>query len=233
MRPVPEQKEVVQKVAIIAVSTPKPTPRPTPKPTPTPPPPHVLRVTPVVPLPQGKAAHKEAIKHLGAPRPKPPKLRHTKPIWDYYPMGGHGAGAGKGAGAGSLGNGTNGTGTGTSGNGAGGGAPCGAVDFTASGEPTYNPDTGMYERSNVKAIVHYQDGSSQTIDLDWTWHFRSRLDDPWVNSRAPMLFQFPPASQRASEPDAVQYIMQYSRASGTTKLKEDCPNIPPPSTPGP
>ena len=239
MRPQTDRKEVIERVAIVQIV--KPTPSPTPKATPTPPP-HVISVAknnvtptvaPVVPQPEGKAAHKETIKHLGSSRPKPPKLQHTKPIWDYIPMGGHGAGAGKGSDAGSLGNGTNGTGTGNAGTGAGGGgAPCGAVDFIAQGEARYNDETHMYERSNVKAIVHYADGSSQTIDLDWTWRFKSRMQDPFSNAAAPMLFQFPPASQRASEPDAVQYIMKYSRETGTTRLNDSCPNIPPPPTPG-
>jgi hypothetical protein len=189
-------------------------------------------VAPIVPQPEGKSAHKEAIKHLGASRPKPPHVRETKPIWD-IPMGAQGAGAGRGSGAGSLGNGTNGTGTGNAGNGAGGGgAPCGAVDFIAQGELRYNPETHLYDRDNVKAIVHYADGSSRTIDLDWTWHFKSRMDDPFSNVSAPMYFQYPPSAQRASEPDTVQYIMKHSNDFGGTELNGNCPNIPPPPTPG-
>ena len=241
LKPLPDQKEVVERVDIIRVST-KPTPTPTPEPTPTPPP-HIVSVSknnvvptlaPVIPKPVGKSARKEAIKHAGSARPKPPKVHyHTIPIWD-VPTGGQGAGAGRVAGAGSLGNGTSGTGTGNEGNGAGGGgAPCGAVDFFSPGDAMYDEATNTYDRNNVKAIVHYADGSSQTIDLDWTWHFKSEDQDPFRNNSAPMLFQFPPPSQRASEPDPVQYIMRYSRETGTTKLHEDCPNIPPPETPGP
>ncbi len=241
LKPLPDQKEVVERVAIMRVVA-KPTPTPTPRPTPTPPP-HAMAVAtnnvtptlaPVIPRPEGKAARKEAIKRAGAARPKPPKVHYqTKPIWD-IPTGGQGAGAGRVAGAGSLGNGTNGTGTGNAGTGAGGGgAPCGAVDFMSQGEAIYDDGTRTYDRNNVKAIVHYADGSSQTVDLDWTWHFKSEMQDPFRNAAAPMLFQFPPPSQRASEPDPVQYIMRYSRETGTTRLQDDCPNIPPPPSPGP
>jgi hypothetical protein len=240
LRPLPDQKEVVERVAIIRVSA-KATPTPTPRPTP--PPPHAVSVlrnnvtptlAPVVPKPEGKSARKEAIKHAGAARPKPPKVHyHTIPIWD-VPTGGQGAGAGRIAGAGSLGNGTNGTGTGNEGTGAGGGgAPCGAVDFETNGDATYNDQTREYDRK-VKAIVHYADGSSETVALDWTWHYKTKMDDPFANAAQPeVLFQFPPPALRASEPPPVQYIMQYSRESGTTKLRDDCPNIPPPPTPGP
>jgi len=241
LKPLPEGDVRVERVAILRVAA-KPTPTPTPRPTPTPPR-HVVAVAknnvsptvaPVVPKAEGKAARKEAIKHAGAARPKPPKVHYqTKPVWD-VPTGAQGAGAGRIAGAGSLGNGTNGTGTGNAGNGAGGGgAPCGAVDFFSPGDAIYNDASHTYERNNVRAIVHYSDGSSQTVELDWTWHYRSEMDDPFRNAAAEMLFQFPPSSQRASEPDPVQYIMRYSRETGTTKLKDDCPNIPPVETPEP
>ncbi|MDE2481693.1 MAG: hypothetical protein KGN02_05850 [bacterium] len=217
--------------------------KPTPTPSPTPPPIHAISpvrsnsvpttAPVVVPQPAGKAAHKETIKHLGANRVKPPKTLNTKPIWDTVaPTPGQGAGAGKGAGAGSLGEGTQGSGTGSTGTGAGGGgAPCGAVDFSARGPAVYNAKTGFFERSNVTAIVHYADGSSESVPLDWTWRFKTEEFDPFnPSSSAPMFFQFPPVAQRASEPPAVQYIMQNSKAYGGTKLNADCPNIPPPPT---
>lgn len=236
-------QEVVEHVTIARVQhRPKPTPTPTPTPAPTPRPRVVThaKVVPVpskakvvVPAPEGKSAHKEQIKRMGAARPKPPHI-HAKPIWDMVPTGGQGAGAGKVAGAGSVGNSGNGTGAGNEGNGAGGGgAPCGAVDFIAHGEAFYNPATGFYERSNIDAIVHFDDGSSQTVPLDWTWRFKSEDLDPFHNSDAPTFFQFPPKDKRPNEPPLVQYIMQHSSARGSTTLRSDnCPNIPPPS-PGP
>ena len=238
-QPEPE-REVVQNVAIVQVRA-APTPTPTPKPSPTPPP--VLAVAknnalptiaPPVPQPEGKAAHKEAIVRQGAARPKPPRSIHATPDAQPVPTAGQGAGAGANAGAGSLGNGTNGNGTGLQGSGTGGGgAPCGAVDFVAKGDAAYDPQTGGYTRDNVQAIVHYADGTARTVDLDWTWRFKSEADDPFKNASAPMYFQFPPPSQRADEPPVVQYIMRYSSAAGKTKLNDQCPNIPPPGTPQP
>ncbi|HVA28304.1 MAG TPA: hypothetical protein VNF68_08995 [Candidatus Baltobacteraceae bacterium] len=183
---------------------------------------------------EGKAAPVEAIKRMGAPRPKPPVI-HTKPIWDVavVPTAGQGAGAGKGADAGSLGNGTSGTGAGNQGSGAGGGgAPCGAVDISARGLAVFNSVTGFYERSNIVATVHYADGTSESIPLDWTWRFKSEDVDPFnPNSDAPMFFQFPPQAKRAGEPPAVQWIMKNTNTYGGTKLNDQCPNIPPPPTP--
>ena len=233
-------QEVVEHVTIARLqhrATPTPTPTPTPKPHP-----RIIahaKVVPVpskakvvVPLPAGKSAHKEKIKRLGAARPKPPHIVHAKPIWDIaVPTGGQGAGAGTMAGAGSVGNGGNGTGAGDQGNGAGGGgAPCGAVDFIAHGDAKYNSATGFYERDEIDAIVHFEDGSSQTVPLDWTWRFKTEDLDPFHNIDAPTFFQFPPKEKRAGEPPLVQYIMQHSSARGSTTLRtENCPNIPPPS----
>ncbi len=236
-------REVVENVTIArVVHRPLPTPSPTPKPKPKPRIIAKAKIVPVpshahvvVPAPAGKSAHKEQIKRLGAARPKPPHLLHAKPIWDVaVPTGGQGAGAGTNSGAGSVGNGGNGTGAGDEGNGAGGGgAPCGAVDFIAHGDARYNSATGFYERNNIEAIVHFDDGSSQQVPLDWTWRFKTEDLDPFHNSDAPTFFQFPPKDQRASEPPLVQYIMQHSGSRGNTTLRSDnCPNIPPPS-PGP
>ena len=233
-----DRRERVERVTLARIVR-----TPTPSPSPTPTPYHAIAAVRsnsvpttapiVVPRPAGKAARKEPIKHLGANRPKPPKTVNTKPIWDTVPLAsGEGAGAGKGEGAGSLAAGTNGSGTGSAGSGAGGGgAPCGAVDFSSRGPATYNAQSGFYERTNVTAIVHYADGSSESVPLDWTWRFKSEDLDPFnPSSDAPMFFQFPPVAQRASEPPAVQYIMKNSKSYGGTKLNADCPNIPPPPT---
>jgi hypothetical protein len=41
-----------------------------------------------------------------------------------------------------------------------------------------------------------------------------------------MLFQWPPADKRATEPPLVQYVMQHSAQPGITLLK-DCPEASP------
>ena len=222
----PQTKEVVEHVTIakLITPTPSPTPQPTPKATP-----RVISLN----VNEGKQAIKEPIKRAGLNKVVPPKTIHTKPIWDIVPIkAGQGAGAGNNTGAGSLGTGGSGTGAGNEGNGSGAG-PCGAVDIGAKGVAVYNSATGMYERNNVYATVWLSDGSAQRVDFDWTWHYRSEDVDPFKHDELPMLFQFPPAAQRASEPQLVQYIMRNTTATGHTLLNDQCPNIPAAPTPQP
>lgn len=222
-------RETVEHVTIARVER---TPTPTPRPTPTPPPRHTILIA--QPHAEGKAARAAVVKRMGAPRVQPPKIVHAKPIWDIaVATPGQGAGAGAGEGAGNLGNGTNGTGAGESGSGAGGGgAPCGAVDFVAKGEAQFNAASGFYERDNIVAVLHYADGTSDSVPLDWAWRFKSEDLDPFnTRADAPMFFQFPPLSQRASEPPQVQWIMKNTTSFGGTKLNDQCANIPPPPTP--
>jgi hypothetical protein len=235
------RREVIQHVDIVRIERhPLPTPPP-PAPSPTPLPRRLVRqVHPVLVIQRqphrkalGKAAHKARVIHRGAKRPTPPHLTPRTPA-PAIPTGAQGAGAQNGSAAGSLAASTsNGNGTSTHATGSGSGAaPCGAVDFIAKGPATYDSRTGFYERSNIVAVVHYADGSSQSVPLNWVWRFRSEDLDPFNPSAdAPMFFQFPPQALRASEPPAVQYIMKYSNPYGGTTLNADCPNIPPPPTP--
>ena len=225
-----DTKEVVEHVTIARIS--KPTPSPTPKPTPTPVAPRQIALNN-----EGKQAMVSVIKRQGLNKPVPPKTVHTKPIWDILPSkSGAGAGAGLNNGAGSLGNGGNGSGTGNEGNGSGVG-PCGAIDYNSQGDARYNPDTGMYERNNVIAFVHYPGRITHQVSLDWTWRYKSEADDPFTtNSSAKLYFQFPPVTQRANEPPDVQYIMRSSNAAGHVLLNDDpvqCPDIPTAPTAGP
>ncbi|HUN30174.1 MAG TPA: hypothetical protein VMV65_10250 [Alphaproteobacteria bacterium] len=201
---------------------------PTPKPTPTPAPLPVRKVSQVS---SGVHARVEHVKAAGAKRPTPPKAVEATPDAP-VPTGGQGAGEQNGSAAGSLSdvNG-NGSGTATAGNGSGAGI-CGAVDFESTGLAKYDPQSGDYERSNIIATVYYADGSSQRIPLDWTWNYKSESVDPFASS-APMLFQFPPVQQRASEPAPIQYIIAHTTADGRTKLNDRCPNIPPPPSASP
>lgn len=222
----PEAKEVVEHVTIakLVTPTPSPTPVPTPKATP-----RVISLN----VNEGKQAIKEPIKRNAENKVVPPKTIHTKPIWDIVPIkAGQGAGAGTDKGAGSLGTGGNGTGAGNEGNG-GGAGPCGAVDFEEKGLAIFNDATGLYEYNHVNAIVHFADGTAQTVTLDWAWGYKSEDVDPFKHADLPLYFQFPPKSMRASEPELVQYIMRNSNAGGHTLLNEDCPNIPAAPTPHP
>lgn len=217
-----QERETVSHVTIAQVRRRRPPP--TPKPTPTPPPPHAVVHAP---QPAGARAHVEPIKHAGARRPTPPKLRVATPA-AALPTGGEGAGAQRGTGAGST-SAQEGSGTGSGVAGAGNGALCGAVDFQSTGVATYDAATGTYERSNIVATVYYADGTSERIPLDWTWRWKSEDDDPFnTDEDAPMLFQFPPADKLAGEPPAIQYIIAHTTRDGRTKLTDRCPNIPPP-----
>jgi len=221
-------KEQVSRVQVATIGT---RPTPTPKPPPPPPPKPVVTHAVVLAVPQkrtvikapsGKSARKEIIHHAGAARPKPPHISHAKPIWD-IPVGAQGAGAGKGQGAGSVASGTSGTGTGDSGTGSGSqAAACGEVDFSVVGDPRYDRATGFWVYDNVKMIVHMSDGTQQEVALDYPWRYKNERMDPFKHNDVPTFFQFPPKSMRASEPQAVQYVMQHTTAYGGTTLS-DCP----------
>jgi hypothetical protein len=220
-----DSREVVQHVAITRIAH---LATPTPHPTPTPRTLHTLVVAQTQTA--GVSARAEVIRRMGAPRVKAPKVLHATPVPEPVSTTGQGAGEGNASDAGSLGTGGTGSGAGNQGNGAGGGgAPCGAADFEARGRAVFNQDTGYYERSGIVAIVHYADGASERVPLDWTWRYKNEDDDPFSNGSAPMYFQPPPLDQQAGESAAVQYIMKYSNANGSTRLNDQCPNIPQPS----
>jgi hypothetical protein len=220
----PQQREIVTHVTIARVERrARPTARPTP--TPTPPP---VRLIVHAALSAGTHAHVEAIKHVGARRPTPPKSRLATPDVVPVPTGGQGAGAQHGANAGSTSTiAGNGNGTGSQGNG-NGAKLCGAVDFESQGPPQIDSASGEYMRSNIIATVYYADGSSERIPLDWPWYWKDENNDPFANSDALMLFQFPPQNKIAGEPPAIQYIIDHTTPSGHTRLTDRCPNIPPP-----
>jgi len=153
----------------------------------------------------------------GAPRPKPPPFSHAKPIWD-IPTGGQDAGAGHGAGAGSTGSG--------SGAGGGGAQPCGYVEFSNPRGVRYDPATGG-SWVDVEMTVHFPDGHTEMLQLDYAWYYASAAADPWSpqnldDPNFPTRFQFPPPAKRASEPLPVQYVIVHSSSDGRTFLKT-CP----------
>ncbi len=225
-QPPNEKPEVrVAHVALVRIVHPPTPPPPTPAPRP--------KIVAKAIVPPGTHARIETIKHAGAKRPTPPHAVHATPDAS-TPTGGQGSGAQSDQGAGSVSQaGGSGNGNGTAGNG-NGSALCGAVDFEASGQATYDQQSGYYERSNIVATVYYADGNSERIPLDWTWRFKSENDDPFnPASSAPMLFQFPPDPQISSEPPAIQYIIAHTTSAGRTRLNDQCPNIPPPPSPHP
>ncbi|MBV8435214.1 MAG: hypothetical protein JO029_13115 [Candidatus Eremiobacteraeota bacterium] len=226
--PEPERLEIVSHVDLARISR-----RPLPTPTPPPPPsPHLVShartIAPVethviARTTTGLSSRKEIVHRVAASRPKPPPVSHSKPVWD-LPAGGQGAGAGNASGAGSLGTGGTGTGAGNAGTGSGasaGNEPCGFVTFMNPHGARFDPQTrGFWV--DVQMSVHFPDGHSESLLLDYPWYYPSSAANPFENESVPMLFQWPPEDKRAAEPSLVQYVMSHSAAPGITLLK-DCP----------
>lgn len=204
----------------------KPTPKPTPKPVV-----HakVIAQTNVQPhkISPAAPAEKQPIKRVSSARPIVRTKFHSKPV-RHVPVGGHGAGTSKKATAISGSVGTGGTGTGQSGSGQGAGGapaahePCGEVDFAPNGNPTTDRTGRIWEY--IAIIVHFPDGSEQSVDLDYPFFYNGESDDPFIkgHDNIPATFQFPPANQAPNEPPLVQYVVQHTDANGYTKLR-DCP----------
>jgi hypothetical protein len=76
--------------------------------------------------------------------------------------------------------------------------------------------------------VHFADGSSQALVLDYPWYYPNEASNPWSSqnlndSRFPTRFQPPPSNKVAEEPPLVQYVVAHSTPDGMTLLHE-CPN---------
>lgn len=180
----------------------------------------------------GSPSRQQKIKRVAQAAPTVHTRYHSKPV-EHIPTGAQGAGTSNHAKPlnGSVG--TGGSGTGQSGEGQGtGGAvqahePCGYVDFIATGNPNVDRSTGRIWEY-IQMIVHFPDGSEQSVDLDYPWYYPSDQQDPWsdynekLHPNAPVPFQFPPPSQSASEPPLVQYVVQHTSSDGYTLLKP-CP----------
>jgi hypothetical protein len=207
---------------------------PTPRPKPTPQPIVHAKVVaethakPTVVNP-GRAAVVQRIKRVSQAAPVVHTHYHSAKKVEHIVTGAQGTGTAKKAPAlnGSIG--TGGTGTGQSGEGQGtGGAPeahepCGYVDFSPTGQTRSDPSTGRVWEY-IAVIVHYPDGSEQSVDLDYPFYYANAEEDPFLpgHGNIPATFQFPPPSQASSEPPVVQYVMQHTTADGFTKLR-DCP----------
>lgn len=209
--------------------TPRPTPRPTPKPVV-----HtkVIAQTQVKPrvVNPGKPAPKQHARRIASARPLVHTQFHSRPATIHVPTGGHGAGTSRKALAQTGGAGPGGNGTGESGNGAGtGGAaqahePCGYVDFQPNEAQARVDQSSGRVWEYVSILVHFPDGSEQTVPLDYPFYYESQSQDPFLpgHGNVPATFQFPPAGQRADEPPLVQYVIQHTSPDGYTLL-HDCP----------
>jgi len=213
----PEQPEVITIAKLTRVQI-KPTPKPIVHA-------HVIAPTNVQPkiVNPGKPSHNVHIRRIAQAVPMARTHYHKAPALVHLTAGGQGSGSSKSAKALTGGVGPGGTGSGESGSGTGtGGAPaahepCGYVDFVPYDVPTIDSSGRRYE--HISLVVHFPDGSSQSIDLDYPFTYPSSTVDPFVpsNKNLPALFQFPPAGSSVSP--LVQYVMDHTTADGYTKLK--------------
>lgn len=234
---IPPPKETITIAKMVRIEhrpspTPRPTPRPTPKPTPVPVV-HtkVIAETHVKPrvINPGSPSQHQKIKRIASARPQVHTQYHSKPATIHVPTGGHGAGTSRTAKAETGGIGPGGTGTGESGTGTGSGGapeahePCGYVEFEPSESPITDKNTGRIWE-HIAMTVHFPDGTKQDVELNYTWYYPSRADDPFMpgNDNVPATFQFPPADQREGEPPLVQYVITHTTQDGFTTLR-DCP----------
>jgi hypothetical protein len=229
------QTEPIEQITVAKITRIEHRATPTPKPTPKPivhakiiaqthAKPHIVN--------PGAPSEHQRVHRVSSARPLVRTHFHSKPV-RHIPMGGHGAGTSTTAKAetGSIGPGGAGTGESGSGQGTGGAPPahepCGYVDFIATGNPVHDNATGRVWEY-IQMIVHFPDGSEQSVDLDYPWYYTSDETDPWSeynekrNPNAPVPFQFPPPNQRGNEPPLVQYVIQHTTQQGLTLLRE-CP----------
>lgn len=226
---VPAERVVRARVARIEV-------RPAPSAVPSPPAVILTRVAPIAYRPvriarsaEGRAAAPHARRAAATATVSP--SRANKPVWDTATAATTGtaqlaaqsgnATAGTGDAGGNAGNGT-GSATGTE--------PCGFVEFSDPHGSRFEPRTrGFYV--DIRMSVHFADGSTQSLILDYPWYYPSEAANPWSSQNLrdpnfPTRFQRPPADKIAEEPELVRYVMQHSTADGLTLLS-DCPQAQP------
>jgi hypothetical protein len=166
-----------------------------------------------------------------APRPAAARRYQARPVWDAG--GGNGAGQLAATQTGTAlgsdnGSGAQGTGTGP----ATGSEPCGFVEFSDPHGSAFDPRTrGFYV--DIRMHVHFADGTSQSLVLDYPWYYSSESANPWSDENLrdpnfPTRFQPPPQNKVGNEPELVRYVMDHSTPEGLTLLR-DCPSPTPSS----
>ena len=217
------QTVVLERAAPTAPPTLPPTPRPPTPPPPTPPP--RVRVTPAA-VPQRPAAR--AAEPRGGGHRTPLRVQ-PQILTPAVIAGGSGAGAGPGTGAGEGAG--SGGGSGTGGSDTGGAtvfaqAPCGSVDLV----PFQAPDhSGSLTYEHVNATVTYPDRHTESANFPYRWVYSDPDSDPWSPRNLPnpnftTRVQLPPPGTDTSRyPEVIRYILNHTRADGTTILQE-CPH---------
>lgn len=222
-------REIVSRARLLHVThyaIASPTPKPAPQPTFTPAPVRSPQIR--MPVPLARAATRlsaRAAVHRSVPR----IAKNARPVWDVGVAAGGTivAAAGQAARADA--------GTAPQGNGGaaqGGPQPCGFVTFS-------DPHGSHFDRQtrgfwvDIRMSVHFADGSSQSMMLDYPWYYPSEAANPWSDENLrdpnfPTRFQAPPAAKLDVEPDLVKYVAQHSTPDGMTLLR-NCPAAAAPS----
>ncbi|MGB6519875.1 MAG: hypothetical protein WBE79_15375 [Candidatus Cybelea sp.] len=164
--------------------------------------------------------------HRAAPIALPARVAYdSRPVWD---VGGASAGSGPALSS-------SGAGAGTGARGRGNGAinadePCGFVTFSNPHGSHYDPSThGFWV--DIRMAVHFSNGSSQSLMLDYPWYYSNEAANPWSDQNLkdpsfPTRFQAPPSGKTPGEPPLVQYVIAHSTPDGMTLL-HDCPDTSP------
>jgi hypothetical protein len=226
----PPQREIVTRARILRVShfVAKPTPRPQPS----------AALSSVLQSPHRTRVIAATVGGRRGGRRTPAALRpatarhyEAKPVWDVAggttahfaaAQTGNSDGSGNAAGPGS-GNGTTGTGDSV----ATGSEPCGFVEFSDPHGSSFDARTrGFYV--DIRMRVHFADGTSQSLLLDYPWYYTSEAENPWSDRNLrdpnfPTRFQPPPQSKLGNEPELIRYVIAHSTADGMTLLR-DCPS---------
>ena len=149
----------------------------------------------------------------------------ARPVWgDISRLAGSRASSGAGASSGAVGTGSGSEGTGS--DVASAQEPCGFVTFSDPHGSRFDPRSrGFWVE--IRMSVHFADGSSQTVMLDYPWYYPSEAANPWSDQNLrdpnfPTRFQPPPAEKSAEEPALVQYVVEHSTPDGMTLLRA-CP----------
>jgi hypothetical protein len=154
------------------------------------------------------------------------RTRQSRPVWEVgngIAVGQNGAGSAVGSGAGAQ--------DGSGNDAAGGDEPCGFVTFSDPHGSQFDPHThGFWV--DIRLSVHYADGSSQSMILDYPWYYPSEADNPWSDANLkdpnfPTRLQTPPPDKLGDEPPLVRYVIAHSTPDGMTLLKA-CPTEPQP-----
>jgi hypothetical protein len=225
LRPPETPAGVRPDVTSIALERRVPVARPTPTRPPPPPPPRRVAIAEV---PQ-RAAPQAARVPGGAPAPAAQpvhKALTSVPVAAATAAGngtGPGTGPGPAEGTGDAGPvGTGGTGTAA----VDADAPCGSVDFIPDDAPRRAGGTA-YE--TIRATVRFPDGHSASALFPYAWVYPDATNtDPWSprNLREPDFparAQLPPpGTDLRRYPAVIRYIIEHTRADGTTVLQE-CP----------